>query len=79
MIWGCVGAFDIGKLMDGWMESHREILGDEFMGTLSECDLSVNDVIFQQDNDPKHTAKKTYEWFVNNIGLASTITRLKPH
>ena len=70
MIWGCMGAFGVGKYckIDGRMdgELYREILADEFMGTLSECDLNVDDVIFQQDNDPKHTAKKTYEWFDSN-------------
>jgi len=70
MMWGCMGAFGMGKYckIDGRMdgELYREILKDEFMGTLSVCNLGIDDVIFQQDNDPKHTAKKTYEWFDDN-------------
>ena len=70
MVWGCMGAFGVGRgcKIDGRMdgELYREILKDEFMGTLSDCNLGVNEVVFQQDNDPKHTAIKTYEWFKNN-------------
>ena len=32
---------------------------DEFMGTLSIYNLGIDDVIFQQDNDPKHKARLT--------------------
>jgi transposase len=70
MVWGCMGEFGIGRCckIEGRMngELYREILEDEFMGTLSDFDLNVDDVIFQQDNDPKHTANKTYEWFDDN-------------
>ena len=70
MVWGCFGSFGVEKYckIDGKMNGdlYREILADEFMGTLSTCDLSANDIIFQQDNDPKHTANKTYEWFSDN-------------
>jgi len=50
MVWGCMSAFGVGKYckIDGRMdgELYREILADEFIGTLSECDLSIDDVIF---------------------------------
>lgn len=70
IIWGCMGAFGVGNYckIDGRMDGnlYREILKDEFMGTISACNLNVGDVIFQQDNDPKHTAVKTNNWFINN-------------
>lgn len=34
------------------------ILEDEFKQTLEYYGLEVKDIIFQQDNDPKHKSKK---------------------
>jgi hypothetical protein len=35
-----------------------QILRDELVWSLQYHDLDADDVIFQQDNDPKHTSKK---------------------
>lgn len=40
-----------------------EILEESFLGTLSDQDLTVDDIIFQQDSDLKHTSKCAKRWF----------------
>jgi len=45
-----------------------QILRDELIKSLDYHDLGVNDIIFQQDNDPKHTSKLAKEC-LQELGL----------
>ena len=59
MVWGCFSYFDVGKLVfiEGKMNSEYcvNILSNNLPNSARLMDLQ--DYIFQQDNDPKHTAK----------------------
>jgi len=69
-VWGCFTSSGVGFLckIDGGLDAelYCQILSEDFMETLRYYDLSVSDVIFQQDNDPKHTALLTKQWFEDN-------------
>ncbi|CAB4429059.1 unnamed protein product [Rhizophagus irregularis] len=75
-VWGCFTCFGVGYLckIDGGLDAelYRKILDEDFLDTLEYYNLDRENIIFQQDNDPKHTAKRTLEWFGdNNIQLLS--------
>ena len=70
MMWGCMTWDGIGfaTRIEGKMDAelYVQILDDEFQNTLDYYGLEKEDVIFQQDNDPKHTSKKAKSWFQDN-------------
>jgi transposase len=70
MIWGCMTAHGVGLMcrIDGKMDAalYKEILEDEFLGTVEYYGMEKDKIIFQQDNDPKHTSKTAREWFKNH-------------
>jgi transposase len=64
--WGCITAEGVGYLtkINGGLDAelYVRILDDELMRTIKYYRLDKKKLIFQQDGDPKHTAKITKEW-----------------
>ena len=61
MVWGCFSAYGTGKgRMNGKM--YRDILEKNLLSTTSMMKMKRGGT-FQQDKDPKHTAKETLNWF----------------
>jgi transposase len=70
MMWGCMTAQGVGYAcrIDGRMDSelYISILRDQLLPTTEYYDLEASRIIFQQDNDPKHTSKTARQWFEAN-------------
>jgi transposase len=70
MVWGCMGWEGVGRLaeVEGKMNADQyvSILEDNLLPSMEESGFSAKDVIFQQDNDPKHTSRKATKWFEDN-------------
>lgn len=68
-VWGCFSAKGVGKLhlVDGILEQtqYRRILEDHMLPSAEKI-FGDEGWFFQQDNDPKHTAKLTKKWFDDN-------------
>ena len=69
MIWGCFAAHGVGilHLIDGIMDQHI------YLDIVENCLLPSADLlfgrenwIFQQDNDPKHTARRVKDFITDN-------------
>ena len=65
--------------IDGRMDAelHTSILQDELLETVEFYGLARANLIFQQDNAPKHTSHKASKWFKQNnqcLEVACTVT-----
>lgn len=69
-VWGCFTARGIGYLcrIDGGLDAalYCKILEEDLLDTLEFYDLNIEDIVFQQDNDSRHKAKLTKNWFEEN-------------
>ena len=67
MVWGCMAASGVGNLVfiDSTMNSndYLNILRSNLQDSVNKLCLGSN-WVFQQDNDPKHTARMLKEWLL---------------
>ena len=85
MLWGCFSSAGTGKMvrMESMMDGakYREILERNLFQSSKELRLGWR-FTFQQDNDPKHTAKETLDWLkgkhLNVFGWPSQSPDLNP-
>lgn len=71
MMWGCITYNGPGyacQIYDGTMkkEDYIHILETSLKDTLDWYGYDPENIYFQQDKDPKHTAKATKQWFKDN-------------
>ena len=66
MVWSCMTTHGVGNLVkiEGTMDSklYCQILEEDLLESIEYHGLESQDIIFQHDNDPKHTARVTKQW-----------------
>ncbi|KIK75024.1 hypothetical protein PAXRUDRAFT_77735, partial [Paxillus rubicundulus Ve08.2h10] len=54
MVWGCI-RWNGGRMGAGW---YVAILEGGLLQSMEDSGIPADEVIFQQDNDPKHTSRR---------------------
>lgn len=66
MVWSCMTTHGVGNLVkiEGTMDSklYCQILEEDLLESIEYHGLESQDIIFQHDNDLKHTARVTKQW-----------------
>ena len=69
MIWGCMTTFGLGAWykIEGRMDRHLyEFIVESFLwSTIQHYTMDPSKLVFQHDDDPKHTSKIVQEWLVS--------------
>ena len=72
MVWGCMGWNGVGILaeVEGKMnaEQYVSILEGSLLPSMKNSGIPKESIIFQQDNDPKHSSKRAQDW-LNSHGI----------
>jgi hypothetical protein len=67
MVWGCIGWNGVGVLseVEGQMDAEQyvAILEQGLLQIMEDSGIPEGDIIFQSDNDPKHTSRRAQIWF----------------
>jgi transposase len=66
-VWGCMGWNGVGILteVEGNMDAEQfvDIMDSSLLRSIEMSGIPQENVIFQQDNDPKHTSRLATDWF----------------
>ena len=70
MVQGYISWEGVGRLaeVEGRMDADQyvDILEKNLLPSMEEAEMSMEELIFQQNNDPKHISKKAKTWMEDN-------------